>query len=334
MDIGVIGVSHHTADVNFRERLAKNFQRGELKHFLYSFSKVPLFTCNRFEIYFHAPSITEAHSSLLDEFTHEFNQTSHHKLYSYFGQDCFFHLCKVTAGIDSAIFGETEIQGQVKKAYLEAHQKGLKSKELHFIFQKSLKIGKDIRQIMPVDTEVFGLARSVSDLVKRHLLKPNTIPKLLFIGASETNQHIIRQLKTQGVDIYLANRTLSRAEELAKSLKIKVLSWHELNSWVEFEGVVLATHHPDYLIHMRSEKIQSKLIVDLSVPRNADPELGKIWGVQLYNIDQINQVVRQREKIMLPEVQTYLKNIQKQVELQYHIFKNKDTQVERLASVV
>jgi len=135
MKIGIIGVNFKSADLFFREKLALSLQVSSPLFSALNHSKVILSTCNRFEIYFFSENLTETHSELLQKFRAEFESDCGFKLYSYFGQDCFSHLCRVTAGLDSAVLVETEIQGQVKRAYLKAQETPL-AKELHFIFQK------------------------------------------------------------------------------------------------------------------------------------------------------------------------------------------------------
>lgn len=334
MDIGIIGVNYKSADLSFRESLIKNLKNMHFNPFFYPFSRVVLSTCNRFEIYFHSPSLTETHSHLLHDFTKEFNQKSRYKLYSYFGKDCFEHLAKVTTGLDSAILAETEIQGQVKTAYLKAHENKTCSKDLHFLFQKSLKIGKEMRSRLPIQKNNPDLIQMVIDL-KENLRSVQESPKLLFVGASRINQQIIKRIDKKKYQVYLTNRTQEKGKLLADKLQVKYLSWDLLSTWDSFDGVVLATHSHDHLIHPKSDFVKSsKLIIDLGVPRNASPKFALDHGVKLLNIDQINKMVRGCRQIYLQKTGEIEKYISLAVEKQKKIFISKNQYLEKIKTAV
>lgn len=320
MDIGIIGVNYKSADLTYRENLVKNLEKIQFSKFWHPFSKVIVNTCNRLEVYFHSPELTEAHSHLLHDFTREFNQKSHYKLYSYFGKDCFEHLAKVTAGLDSAIFAETEIQGQVKNAYIKAHQSGLCSKELHFLFQKSLKIGKDMRSLISNEKKSHGLVQTILGLNK-NLKKFYKKPKILFIGASKINLQIIKCLSKIDYEIYLANRTFEKTLQYSKELLVKPFLWQEIENWDQFDGVVLATKCHEYLINKNQKEIKSeKLIIDLSVPRNACPQMNLDPYIKLLNIDQVSKMVKKNQKVQNQKTLEVEKLIQKAVIKQKQIF--------------
>src|SRR3989304_3124875 len=126
MRIGVLGINHKSASLDVREAVAR------ASHAIAAdFSAVLLSTCNRTEIYFSEDDLAGAHSQILHELKSRIGISFEHALYAYFGEDCFFHLAAVTAGLDSGLLGESEIQRQVKAAYQAAT--GLSS-PLHFLF--------------------------------------------------------------------------------------------------------------------------------------------------------------------------------------------------------
>ncbi len=333
MDVGVIGVNYKSADLSFREKLVQNLQRMQLTHFLHSFSKVVVSTCNRFEIYFHSPNLTATHSYLLHDFTQEFNQNSKHKLYAYFGKDCFAHLAHVTIGLDSAVIAETEIQGQIKKAYQEAQLKKTCSKELHFLFQKSLKIAKDLRK---KNLDEVTLMPNLTDIVislQQNLLTSFQKPKILLVGASDVNLNIIQKIDRSNYHIYLASRSLGYAKELSERFQIEIYPWEDLDQWQAFESVVLATDYQGYLI--KKQPVESpKLILDLGVPRNVDPKLAQNSNVTLYHIDQLNKMVRKHRKIKDLRYHQLQKLIDESVAKQIKIFSKRSEWAQSLASVV
>lgn len=172
MRVGVIGINHKLANVQLRERLAKVCQRrfvaGSCIHSDHTF--VLLTTCNRTEVYFASEDLTATHSYLLqilrDDIEDEFDQ----KVYSYFGYDCFLHSSRVTAGLDSAIIAETEIQGQVKEAYESASEHISLPSELHYLFQKALRIGKKVRVEVPMGRGMPDMEHAIYN-VGMHLFK-------------------------------------------------------------------------------------------------------------------------------------------------------------------
>ncbi len=334
MDIGIIGVNYKSADLNFRETLVKNLERMQFQRFLHPFSKVILMTCNRFEVYFHSPSLTETHSHLLHDFTSEYNQSSRYKLYSYFGKDCFEHLVKVTSGLDSAIFAETEIQGQVKQAYQAAQQNGTCSKELHFVFQKSLKISKELRQKIPIQTKNPNFVDTVFKL-QNELRMVSAKPKILFVGASKINLQIIGKMNNANYAVSLTNRSEKKALEIAQKLKIGFLPWNKLENWVDYDGVVVATHSYEYLIQNACVSASKpKMIIDLSVPRNVCPSVGKTPNIQLFNIDQISKIAKEACQLHSYNHIEMEKQIGEAVSLQRQIFSNKNKKVEKFLSVI
>ncbi|MFA6239258.1 MAG: hypothetical protein WC635_18105 [Bacteriovorax sp.] len=298
MRIGVVGINHKLADLSLREILAKAFQKyfGTDQN-CFSFSYVMLSTCNRIELYFTSSDLAETHTSILSLLKKEIEQDCDQKLYSYFGLECFLHLSKVTAGFDSAIMAETEIQGQVKQSYEHAQKSKRLPSTLHSLFQKSLQIAKFIRS-------KYNLGRGMPDIehaifqTGTHYFKTPREKSILFIGSSAINKKVLDFLHQKGCqNITLCNRTEENAEKIAAEYQIPTLPFEQLSRWKEFDWIILGTNAPHYLIHEKDLKeTSSKLIIDLSLPRNADPRIGQLPKVQLLNIDQINRMLKFRRK--------------------------------------
>jgi len=333
MKIGIIGVNFKSADLFFREKLALSLQVSSPLFSALNHSKVILSTCNRFEIYFFSENLTETHSELLQKFRAEFESDCGFKLYSYFGQDCFSHLCRVTAGLDSAVLVETEIQGQVKRAYLKAQETPL-AKELHFIFQKSLKIGKSIRSQIFLKPGAPNLVNTLSNLLKS-LLDCNSKPKLLFVGTSQINTQVIQQTNLNLFDVTICSRSLDRGKKFSEKLGICFISWEELYSWKNYDGVIFASSYPNYIIEKKESQVnQEKLILDLSVPRNVHPQLAENPLIQLLNIDQLNKLIRRYRRIKGEELIDATSQIQTAVLRQCRIFMDKTRYIEKTRSIV
>lgn len=319
MRVGVLGVNHKSADLSLREGLARvcarRFSPGNSFHSNHSF--VLLSTCNRTEIYFSSHNLAETHSYLLRVLRYDIECEFEHKLYSYFGYDCFIHLAKVTAGMDSAILAETEIQGQVKSAYESAKESSLLLKELHFLFQKSLKIGKEIRTLYPISCKKSSLEESILSVSHHHFEFKRDL-SILFVGASEINSKVLRAFLEKGHKrITLCNRTEEHAHKFSSLFSINLLHYSNLDLWTEFDIVIVGTKSGEYLIGPKNiQTAKKQLLIDLSVPRNIDPKLDSYDHITLLNVDQIHSLDAQNraekkeflqiEKKILEAVQAHM----------------------------
>ncbi|MDP1879902.1 MAG: glutamyl-tRNA reductase [Parachlamydiaceae bacterium] len=297
--MGVIGINHKLADLKLREQLAKTCQQrfGFLQSVHQNHYFILLSTCNRTEIYFCSNDLAETHSYILQILRAEVNEEFDHKLYSYFGLDCFSHLVRVTSGLDSAIIAETEIQGQVKKAYETVADFFTLPSEIHFLFQKSLGIAKKIRTDLQLGRGMPLLEDAILHTGKL-LFKETEKTNVLFVGASEINQKILEFLKNKHFSkITLCNRTVENAYNLSQQFNIDLLPWSQLSSWIDYDWIIFGTKSSNYLISdkdIKNKKVSQKLIMDLSVPRNVEPKLGQHSKVTLLNIDQINRLLKIR----------------------------------------
>ena len=297
MQIGVVGINHKNASLAIREKLAQVCHKrlGHRDAFIGDRSFVLLSTCNRTEIYFTAPYLSETHTYLLHLIRPDIHPTLDQKLYSFFGDDCFTHLCRVTAGLDSAIVGESEIQRQVKCAYQDTAEVRSLPSILHFAFQKALKIGKDLRTEFPLSGSIPQLDQGILH-IGNHFHHQFLERPFLFIGASQTNRHLIHFFKQKKASsLTLINRTDSTSYTLSLQENIHFLPWKHLHAWIDYDTIILGTKSPTPLIHACALS-SPKLILDLSVPRNADPSLSYQPQVTLYNIDQINRLLNYRQK--------------------------------------
>lgn len=325
MLIGIIGLNHKSAELALREIVSQVFQRrfDPLHSHHSSLSYILLSTCNRSEIYFTSDDLAEAHSYILAVLRQDIPIPFEHKVYSYFGHDCFYHLACVTAGMDSAIIGECEIQGQVKTAYEKATSFSLVAKELHFLFQKSLKLSKEIRThfsrygTMPtLEEAVFKMAKNqLGELSKQ---------KILFVGLSEINYKIIKFFKKRETRaLTLCNWHNDKAEKIANEESIAYLPWERLAIWSDFDLIIVGTRSPTYVLKPQffSQGCKRRVCIDLSVPRNVDPKLSENGSIRLYNIDQINKSLNKKKQLqaaMLAHLER--RHINRQVEQQIALF--------------
>ncbi|MBA3957941.1 MAG: glutamyl-tRNA reductase [Parachlamydiaceae bacterium] len=303
MRVGVVGINHKLADLNLRELLAQACQRcfmtGSSTQDEHTF--VLLTTCNRTEVYFTSHELAATHSYLLQILRQEVEDEFDQKVYSYFGYDCFLHLARVTAGLDSAIVAETEIQGQVKTAYEKAVNCISLPGELHYLFQKALKIGKQVRTDLPLGRGMPDLEHAVYQAGK-HFFKMSKQAKILFVGASDINCKILAFLKSKSLNnITICNRSAPRSHAIAAKYETQILEWQHLADWYYYDWIIFGTKAPHHLIspsNLPNHFLNQKLLIDLSVPRNVDPQLGRNPRLTLLNIDQINRILRVRKQQM------------------------------------
>lgn len=331
MHIGILGINHKSAELPLREKFAQVCARlFGCTHFLHPhLSYVLLSTCNRTEVYFHAEDPAETHTYILNILRQEIEEEFEHRVYSYFGSDCFLHLARVATGVDSALIGETEIQGQVKRAYEAALEYRPLHSSLHFLFQKCLKIGKNIRSsarflhgALSIEEAAFNASAEIFKNLKES--------KILFVGLSEINYKILTRFQKNGLPhITICNRTDAKAYDLAQKDTVSVLPWEQLHHWPLYDIIILGTKCAHFLIQSgRLPAIQSpKLLIDLSVPRNVDPKVGRHPHIKLLNVDQINQtldVKRCQKAAEIARLQT--QHIAQAVERQVSLFRLRELQ--------
>lgn len=292
LQIGVLGLNHKTAGLDVRESMARAARAlaGERALF-FPHPTVLLSTCNRMEIYFSSEELAEAHSDLLACLRRHLLGPFEHRLYSYFGIDCFFHLGRVAAGLDSAILAESEIQRQVKVAYAQACQLFQLPSCMHYIFQKSLKLGKLARSHFQIEQNAPTLCQAIWQLATEKLGDLSR-RRFLLVGYSEINRGMACFLLRRGIQQFVL-ATQSPSSVCLEGCHARDRS--ELDRWVEYDCIVSATSSDQYLLSGKT--CRQHAIFDLSVPRTVDPLLGKAPNVALYNIEQVNQWIEQKRHV-------------------------------------
>lgn len=337
MRVGVLGINHKLAGLELREILAQTCQKRlaacDISSGAHSF--ILLSTCNRTEVYFSSEDLADTHSYLLSVLRNDVEEDFDQKLYSYFGQDCLQHLCRVTAGLDSAIIAETEIQGQVKGAYEIAQGLPYLPFELHYLFQKSLAIAKRIRTVLPVKPGLPGIEHAIFQ-AGQQLLAEHHNAKILFVGASAINEKTLSYLQAKGIrDIAICNRSTENGENIAKKHRIPFVHWDNLVSWPQYDWIILGTKAQHFLLTKTHQSIKKpKLIIDLGVPRNADPQLALNPMITLLNIDQINDSLDIRQNALQDSIRTAEEHIVKAIEQQMISFKEKEAHRLRLCGSI
>jgi glutamyl-tRNA reductase len=306
-ELMTLGVSHRTAPLELRERLALPEGRAagalsELRASEPVLEAAALSTCNRTELYLVVSDPVEAESAALGVLARQADirptELVGH-LYSLRSSEAARHLFRVTAGLDSMILGEAEIQGQVKRAYELALVEGATGPILNRLFRGALAAGKRARSETAISEKGVSISsvavelaqRTLGDLAKR---------RVLIVGAGETAELTARALVARGVEtVFIANRRYDRAIGLAQRFGGHAVRFDALPEQLgRADIVVSATNSPHHIVEpdglrevMESRPERPLLIIDLAVPRDVDPGCREIGGVSLHDVDDVQAMV-------------------------------------------
>ncbi len=312
-----VGISHKTAPVELRERLALTDSRAlgfvrELHASAGIQEVVALSTCNRTEVYLVAADPVEAEATLLGMLAKRSGiqpTTLAPAIYSHRNCEAARHLYRVSAGLESMIVGEDQIQGQVRRAYEAALEQETSGPLTNHLFRAALETGKRVRTETAISAGQMSLP-SVAAMLGRELLGDLTGRRVVLIGTGESSELAGQALAAAGaVVVFVANRRRSRAVSLASRFDGHSVALDELpQSLVDADVLVCATSSPHQLIEaeglelvQRERAHRSLLIIDLAVPRDVDPTCAQVDGVALYDIDDLEAVVMRNRQVRLEE---------------------------------
>ena len=301
-----LGVSHKTAPLELRERLALPEGRAvgllsELSDSEHVHEASAISTCNRTELYLVAADPVEAESHALGLLAREGGIQPTElagRLYSLRGSGAVRHLYRVAAGLDSMILGEVEVQGQVKRAYELALVEGATGPILNRLFRGALAAGKRARSETGVSERGLSLP-SVSVELARRALGDLANRTVLLVGAGETAELTARALSARGVEtVFVANRHYNRAIGLAQRFGGRAVRIDELPARMQDADIVVSsTNSPHHLIErdeldlvMKAREGRPLLLVDLAVPRDIEPECVEVDGVSLHDVDDVQAI--------------------------------------------
>jgi glutamyl-tRNA reductase len=334
MNILVIGLNHKTAPIEIREKIAFDGAKlGEAIDILKDFPDVKeniiLSTCNRVEVYANVkdtPSGTESIKKFIADFHGVNRELLDKALYVYSGREAITHIFRVTSSLDSMVVGEPQILGQIKDAFDFALKKKSSSILLNKVMKKAISIAKRTRTETKIGESAVSISFAAVELAKK-IFEDLPTKSFMLIGAGEMAELAARHLINNGVkDVLVTNRTYERAEELAREFNGKAVEFDKfLQGLVHTDIVICSTGAPNYILikeqmHkiMRQRKNKPMFIIDISVPRNIDPEINDIDNVYLYDIDDLQGVVvtniqergkeaEKAERIVNEEVESFLK---------------------------
>ncbi|MDX2227582.1 MAG: glutamyl-tRNA reductase [Verrucomicrobiae bacterium] len=290
-----LGLNHQTASVEIRERLARQVGVLREKGGIWP-ETVVLSTCNRVEIYAMVPGSQHTPEAILGQLSADHDPGDMRGgLYLHEGPQALSHLFRVAAGMDSMVVGETEIFGQVKKAYEEAAHRGMTGKYLNRIFQKAFQVGKEIRSQTRIGQGNASLS-AVAVALAEKIFGTLAGRRVMLLGAGEIGESTARAFLARGLrSLCVINRSEERARALAGELGGQWAGLGDLaRRAVESDIIVSSTSSEHYLITPKTiEKVmeqrgyQPLFLIDLAVPRDVDPGVNWIDSCYLYNVDDL-----------------------------------------------
>jgi len=320
----LLGSSHHVADLGIREKI--NLPASAIDEFYQGLRQLPgleecllLNTCNRTEIYGAANNGFSP--NLLCEYLSEFRKIDYDFLaqhsYQHSGEKVVKHLFEVSSGIDSQMVGETEILGQVKKAYEDACTRNAAGKMLNRLFQKGFQAAKWARTNTGISKGQVNLGNVLCELARRIFGKVSN-SRLLVIGAGDVAESALEAFKSRGSQaITVTGRTfdwcpLSRRkpDELAEKYGGFALSFSKFQESLHHFDVILTSTASgkamitptEVQLAMKRRPSKPLFLIDASVPRNIDEKVARIDNVFLYNMDDVSAIANENLKTREAEV--------------------------------
>lgn len=333
--LAVIGLNFRTSPVAIRER----FWISEPRRYdaLYQLIRsegvdevIVLATCNRTEFILWTSDVPSASNSVLRFLSQEYQlklcEWSH--FYRLMDDVALNHIFRVASSLDSMVLGEPEIVGQLKDAWAQAQQAGCTGRFLDAVVQKALSVSKRVR----TDTAVGNAAVSVpyaSVELSKQVLGGLTGREVLLIGAGKMSELAARYLMNAGAThLKVMNRTLAKAEELAAKLDAKAVAFEDRHRCLQSADIVVSsTSCPHFVISREEAEAVARarghrpmVMIDVAVPRDIDPKVCEIEGIQLFDMDDLEHVVRRNtgerqaaaaaaDKIVCAEVQGFRRRL-------------------------
>jgi len=331
----LVGLNHRTAPVDVRERLdVPDTQLGQTTAALRELPGVDgaalLSTCNRVEaiVSTRDEDVIETIVDWLAASASTTRAELEKHLYILRHGDVVKHLFRVTSGLDSMIVGEPQIGGQVKKAFVIAHDLGTLDSLLTQLYEQTLRVAKRVRTETGIGEHAVSVPYAGVELAKKIFGRLRGL-QVLLLGAGEMGELTAEHLHAQEVkQVFVANRSFDRAVELAHRFDGAAVQFDRLDEHLAVCDIVIAsTSAPHFLIEpqhveraLDSRKRRNLFFIDLAVPRNINPGVGRIDGAYLYNVDDLQQVAdqnlelrqqraREAEQIVMREVESFRKRL-------------------------
>lgn len=274
-------------------------------------------TCARTEVFAEVTKFHGGIEEIWDKLAYSLN-TERDELASvakvYYERGAVLHLLRVACGLESELIGETEILGQVRRAFVRSHESGFCGPGLYGLFRKALEVGKRARTETAIARGITSTAHAAIELfsVERDLEGDGSV---MVVGAGEIGTKLVEALVQGGYGVFVTSRTFTTAERVAGLCGATAVPLGEYKTHLgKVDAVFFATSTKKYLLSSTDmiatlgPSERRLFIVDMGVPKNVDPGLGSFEGVDLYDLDAVNEFVksaiesRQREASVVEEM--------------------------------
>ncbi|MGE0405223.1 MAG: glutamyl-tRNA reductase [Candidatus Korobacteraceae bacterium] len=321
MNFQLIGLNHRSAPLEVRERLA--ISEARLGEALGQFVRHPgveegliLSTCNRVELLARTRNGHADLRGFLRDYLKVDPAVYEPALYEYRSSDAVRHVFRVTSSLDSMVVGEPQILGQVKEAYAAARALGTVTSQLDALLTRAFAVAKRVRNETAVASSSVSVASVAVDLAKK-IFGDLTGKAVYLVGAGKMTELAARHLVAHGAGtMFVANRTYERAQQLASRFSGKALLFEQLYDTVDQADIVITSTGAPHAIFRRTHcelflarrRNRPMFFIDIAVPRDVDPEVNKLDGIFLYDVDDLQSVVashvadRSREAQMAEQI--------------------------------
>src|SRR6266404_3179788 len=298
MNIYCFGMSHQTANVEVRERFA--IPDSALADSLMRLAQIRsvdegvlLSTCNRTEFYIVSPDSQLAVEPLFHDFYGPVETTEFQHLFRLPATPTIRHLFRVASGLESMVVGETEIFGQVKRAYEIAAKSGTTGRVLNRLFQKAFQVGKHVRSSTAITRGRVSVG-SVAVELAQQIFGNLAGSKIMVLGAGETSERTARSFQSRGAkQLFVSNRSYDKAVALAEAMggrAIRFDDWEQefrdLDILVSSTTACGAAVEP--ILRMRRDRLL--FIIDLAIPRDVEPTVHELDDVYVYDLDSLQAI--------------------------------------------
>ncbi|MCI0468956.1 MAG: glutamyl-tRNA reductase [Nitrospirae bacterium] len=307
MKILIIGLNHKTANVEIREKLA--FSGDKLDDAIVLLSAIPevketviLSTCNRVEIYSCVNDVNLA-AKHIKEFLSGFHSIQRDdfegSLYTVKETDAVRHILRVASSLDSMVVGEPQILGQLKDAFDVALKKKTSGILLNKLIKKAISTAKRVRTETKIAENAVSISFAAVELAKK-IFTDLSGKTFMLMGAGEMAELAARHIVNNGVsDVVVTNRTFERGRELAEEFNGRAVRFEDFLSELQnIDIIICSTGAPAYVLNktdmqavMRDRRHRPVFIIDISVPRNIDPDINNLDNVYLFDVDDLQEVI-------------------------------------------
>ncbi|MGB7495398.1 MAG: glutamyl-tRNA reductase [Candidatus Acidiferrum sp.] len=319
MEIVLVGLNYRTAPVEVREKVSFSHEQAqqaseELRSSGILEETLVLSTCNRSEVYGVNANGNRESAGALSGYLCKFHQLKpevlNPSLYHHYDHDVVRHLFRVAGGLESMLLGEAEILGQVREAYLRAHDGHATGPVLNRLFQAALEIGKRVRAETELGTRPMGVASAGMKLAERIFGKLNERSALV-LGAGTISEQVVSQLHERNIKhLYLSNRSREKAEEFAREYKGQVIEWGEWDSALKLPDVIVSAvgvqepllTKPLIEKAMAARGNRALFLMDLGLPRNIARGVADLYNTYLYTMEDLSEIVQQNKDARQSEV--------------------------------